>query len=98
MRAFTEVVGDCNSDSNSDCEFEFGFELEFQHGVVSFFGFCEHTNHSTIVQPVAHNVNATTAHTHLRCNQSAAHGRSVYIQTANTQSGYSQHTLTQQPA
>ena len=44
-------------------------ELEFQHGVVSFFKFCQHDIHSTIdvttIQPAAQSAahNATAAHT-----------------------------------
>ena len=103
MRAFAEVVGDfnSNSDSDSDCEFGFRVELEFRHGVVSFFEFCEHNNHSTImvstiIQPAAHIVNATVAHTHLRCSQHKQAmqqhtPRAIRIHTI------SQHTIRIQP-
>ena len=98
MRAFAEVVGDCNSDSDSDCEFEFGVELE----LVSFFEFCERNNHSTIIQPAAqsaaHNVNATAARTHLMCNhhkqtmQQHTGGQHAYNRPAHNQDTASTHS------
>jgi hypothetical protein len=78
MRAFAEVVPSpqLQFSLRRDSDSEFGVELEFRHGFVSFFEFCEHNNHSrsTHVRTTHPARNQSVA---IKLSQSNCHNQSV---------------------